>query len=227
MPRELRAVTVRAATDGGVTFDGGSVLNSTGMTFAASAHDQTWDGFHFANMRPVSTGIVVFGGQPDLAPPRNITMTHITVDATCHRSATLSNQEHAFYFAAALSRGPHDILLQDIVVDGSDTLGIWSAIHMDHGDSAAPAGDHVTVRRLTVTGTYQAIILWSPPTHDWLIDTATITGAHQFAIRFESVGASNIVFKDIVSTGSIQGPGFYSSMGANPVGVSFINDSLR
>ena len=97
---------------------------------------------------------------------------------------------------------------------------------MDHGDSAAPAGDHVTVRRLTVTGTQDAIILWDPPTHDWLFDGATITNAAGVAIRFESIGASNIVFKDIVSTGSGTAA-FYSSMGANPPGVTFMNDILH
>ena len=44
-----RAVTVRAETSGGVTFDGGGTTTFGGLTFVEGAHDQTWDGFNFAN----------------------------------------------------------------------------------------------------------------------------------------------------------------------------------
>ena len=42
-------VTVRAET-GGVVFDGGGASSFGGLSFEDGAHDQTWDGFRFANM---------------------------------------------------------------------------------------------------------------------------------------------------------------------------------
>ena len=57
-----RSVTVRAETRGGVTFDGGGTTYFGGLSFVEGAHDQTWDGFNFANGEATSTGIIVFGG---------------------------------------------------------------------------------------------------------------------------------------------------------------------
>jgi hypothetical protein len=101
-------------------------------------------------------------------------------------------------------------------------------VHAYHGTAAAPPSYNVTIRRLKVVGTLFPIVLWNDTAvqHDWLIDGATISGARSYAVRFESVGARNIVLNAVSSTGSGYG-GFYSSMGANPPGVSFTNDSLR
>ena len=41
------------------------------------AHDQTWDGFNFANGEATSTGTIVFGGYAGDAPPHHITLRHI------------------------------------------------------------------------------------------------------------------------------------------------------
>ena len=57
-----RAVTVRAETRGGVTFDGGGTTYFGCISFEAGAHDQTWDGFRCANGQATSTGVVTFGG---------------------------------------------------------------------------------------------------------------------------------------------------------------------
>ena len=46
-----RPITVRAATIGGVTFDGGGATYFGGISFKDGAHDQTWDGFNFASGR--------------------------------------------------------------------------------------------------------------------------------------------------------------------------------
>ena len=110
-----RPVTVRAATIGGVTFDAGGA--SVGMYILDGAHDQTWDGFHFANVHPVDTGTVVIGGDPTYVPPFNFTLRHITLDASNHRQSTSDINAQGIYFANALGRGPHDFLLEDITVD--------------------------------------------------------------------------------------------------------------
>jgi hypothetical protein len=223
-----RPVTVRAATIGGVTFDGTGGSGYGGLTFADGAHDQTWDGFKFANMTGSQTGIVVFGGDPTLPPPHHITLRHTTLMSTCRRPTDLNINAQGVYFAHAAGVGPHDLLVEDLTVDGSDPLSLWSAIHAYHGDFSHPPAYNVTIRRLTVKGTLNAVVLWNNTgiQRNWLIEGATITGAKERAIRFESIGATNIVLKDIVSTGSALG-GFYSSLGSNPPGVSFVNDNLH
>ncbi len=227
--RRTRPVTVRAQTIGGVTFDGGGG-SLGGISFNGGAHDQTWDGFHFADGTTSSTGVVVFGGYAGMAAPFDITLEHITIDASCHR-VNPGATDHAVYFSYALD-GWHDILLEDLTVNATDPMGLATAIQMDHGypsDAPNVAAHGVTVRRLTFTGnktiaSQQAVLLWYPPIHDWLFDGATITDAGGLAVRFESTPASNIVFQDMTSTNS---GGFYSSLGAAPAGVTFINDDFN
>ena len=73
-----RAVTVRAETIGGVTFNGGGG-NMGGLSINGGAHDQTWDGFRFANGNTSQTGVITFGGYAGLAAPYAITLRNITV----------------------------------------------------------------------------------------------------------------------------------------------------
>ena len=224
-----RPVTVRAATIGQVTFDGGGG-GLGGISFNGGAHDQTWDGFHFANGLVGSTGVIVFGGYAGMAAPYDISLKHITVDSSIHR-VNAGATDHALYFSYALE-GWHDILIEDFTVVATDTMGLASGIHMDHGftsDAPNVAAHGVTVRRLTFTGntsiaSQQAILLWYPPIHDWLFDGATITNAGGFAIRFESTPATNVVFENITSVNS---GGMYSSQGPDPAGVTLINDVLH
>ena len=57
-------------------------------------------------------------------------------------------------------------------------------------------------------------------------DDVDITGALGYAVRYESVGSTGIVFKNITSTGSGL-KGFYSTQGSRPAGVTFSNNSFR
>jgi hypothetical protein len=221
--KRTRPIVVRAATRGGVTFDGGGSTYYGGISFQDGAHDQTWDGFIFAGGRATDTGVVVFGGyRTGGTPAHHITMRSITIDATC---TGVPPRDQGFYISNAAEDGPHDLLFEDITVDGAG--GLASAFAFGH-DWGVAAHD-VTVRRLTVTGTEQAIILWStPPLRDIAFEGATIRDASKFAIRYESDGApfSGIRFEGINSSGSGQG-GFYSSDGASPPGVGFMNDRLE
>ena len=163
-----RPVTVRAATIGGVTFDGGGGSAYGGLSFEAGAHDQTWDGFNFANMAAVSTGIVEFGSYTSRAAPYNITLRHITILSSCTGRATTASGntlDHAFYMGQALSPGPHDLLFEDITVDGRG--GLASAFHFFHSSAGAPNASNVTVRRLHVTGTHgrHHAVGFHPPRH--------------------------------------------------------------
>jgi hypothetical protein len=85
---------------------------------------------------------------------------------------------------------------------------------------------NVTVKRLHVTGTQQAIIMWDPTLRTFRFDGADITNALSHAVRHEAKGASGIVYANITSTGSGV-RGFYSSMGSKPSGVTFSNNSFR
>jgi hypothetical protein len=223
-----RPVLVRAATRGGVVFDGaGAGPPFGGITFTAGAHDQTWDGFTFRHGEVRSTGVVSFGVYDGSPPPHHITMRFITVDATvtghAGDAAAGGGQEHAFYIDRAAPPGPHDLLFEDITVDG--TGGLASAFHFFHSNPDNPNALDVTVRRLHVRNTDEAIILWDSTLRNITFETADIVDSRRFAIRYEGRGSSGIVFRDIVSTGSGE-QGFYSSEGPAPAGVTFIDVSL-
>ena len=225
--KRTRPVLVKAETRGGVIFDGGGGSDYAALSFEDGAHDQTWDGFVFANMRANYSGIVELGGYVPRRPPHNITMRFITIKASCRGQATNADApatEHAFYISNAKGVGPHDLLFEDITVDG--TGGLASAFQFDHGDAANPNASNVTVRRLHVTGTQQAILLWVPTVHNITFDTADIHNPFEHAVRYESVGATGIVVSNVSSTGSGD-QGFYSSMGSNPPGLTLSNDSLH
>jgi hypothetical protein len=228
-----RPVVVRAETRGGVTFDGGGTTSFGGISFEAGAHDQIWDGFNFASGQATETGVVTFGGRSsgssvyETSGAYRITMRYITILSSCTGRATTSSGstwDHAFYFEQALGTGPHDILLEDITVDGRGFLA--SAIHFDHADATHPNASNVTVRRLHVIGTQQAIILYKVPLSNITFDVVDITNALSHAVRYEASPGSGIVFANVVSTGS-GGSGWYSSQGPTPANVTFINDSFH
>ncbi len=173
------------------------------------------------------TGIIEVGGYLPRRTPYNITVRNMTITSTCTGRATTadgSTWDHGIYIAHAAGVGPHDLLLENITVDGRGNLA--SAVHFDHGDAANPAAWNVTVRSLDVTNTQQAIILWSDGLRNIVFDGADISGAKAYGVRFESSPASGIVFKNITSVNSGY-RGFYSSMGTNPPGVTLTNNSLH
>ncbi len=218
-------VTVRAETRGGVTFDGGGATSFGGLAFEAGAHHQTWDGFTFANGAATNTGVVMFGGFAGLAAPHHITLRNITFLGSCTGRATGATgnaTDHAIYVAHSVG-GAHDLLFEDINVDGSGYLA--SAMHFYHSDSANVNAWNVTVRRLTVNRTQQAIILWDATIENVTIDGATITNALYAAVRYERPG-EGIALRNITSTGSGH-HGFYSSLGSSPPGVTFYGNSFN
>jgi hypothetical protein len=222
-----RPVTVRAETSGGVTFDGGGTTVFGCISFEAGAHNQIWDGFNCAGGQATSTGVVTFGGYAGTAAPHHITMRHITIAASCTgRALTASapTTDHAFYLSQAVG-GPHDLLFEDITVSGAGFLA--SAFHFYHSDGVNQNAWNVMVRRLHVSGTQQAIILWDSTLRNVTFDTADITGALDVAVRYETVGSTGIAFANIVSTGSGSGKGFYSSQGTAPAGVTFSGNAFH
>ena len=222
-----RPILVRAETVGGVTLDGGGAKAFGALSFEDGAHDQTWDGFRFTNMVAEYTGIIEVGGYLPRRPPYNITIRNMTITASCTGRATTakgSTWDHGIYLAHATGVGPHDLLFKNITVDGRGNLA--SAVHFDHGDATNPPAWNVTVLGLHVTNTQSAIILWSDRLKNIVLDGADISGAKAYGVRFESSGASGIVFKNITSVNSGY-RGFYSSMGTNPPGVTLLNNSFH
>jgi hypothetical protein len=223
--KRTRPVTVRAATRGGVTFDGGGTAEFGCLSFEEGAHDQTWDGFRCANGQANEMGVITFGGYPGLAAPNHITMSNITIMASCTGSATSASApatDHAFYISEAVG-GPHDLVFNDVTVDGRG--GLASAFHFYHSDTANQNGWNITVRRLHVTGTQQAIMLWDPTLRAITFDTVDVRGALRYAVRYEQ--GTGITLTNITSTGSGSGQGFYSSQGMTPAAVTFSGDSFN
>ena len=149
-----RPVLVRAETRGGVTFDGGGARTFGGLTFAEGAHDQTWDGFRFANGEATDTGVIVFGGYAGRAAPHHITLRAVEILGTC--TGHNDRNDHAVYFSYAVG-GPHDILIDGLSVDGTGPQPLSTALHFFHSDAANANAWNTTIRRLVVMGTYTAI----------------------------------------------------------------------
>jgi hypothetical protein len=226
-----RPVTVKAETRGGVVFSGGGATGYQALAFEGGAHDQTWDGFTFSNMGAYNSGIIEIAGYTTRAAPYRITLNNITITSSCTGRATTADGQvwdHGVYFSQAASPGAHDIVFNNFQVDGRGNLA--TAFHFFHGADQGGYNAHdVTVHGLTVTGTQQAFLMWEPSIYNITLDGATITNAKAYAVRYETIGSKipyGIVIKNVTSTGSGY-KGFYSTMGANPPGVTFYNDSFH
>ena len=85
-----------------------------------------------------------------------------------------------------------------------------SAFHFYHSNTANRNAWNVTVRRLHVTGTQQAVVLWDPTLRNITFDTATISNALDVAVRYETVGVDGHPLQQHHLDGS-GSYGFYSS----------------
>lgn len=220
-----RPVTVRAETIGGVTIDGAGAPYFGGISFNDGAHDQTWDGFVFANGTPTQTGVVTFGGHSGMQAAHHITLRNLRFLDSLTGSATnllAPTTDHAIYVSKAAG-GPHDLVFEDITVDGHG--GLASAIQFYSHDEISPNAWNVWIRRLTVTGTQQAIIIWDSTLHDIVVDTATVTGALSHGVRYEDPG-KDIFLANVTTVGSGE-QGFHSSLGNAPPGLVFVDSSFQ
>jgi hypothetical protein len=225
-----RPVTVQAATRGGVTFDGGGADYFGCISFEQGAHDQVWDGFNCSGGDATATGVITFGGLGRAVPgsPNHITMRSISILASCTGSSTTASGptlDHAFYIADAAGPGPHDLLFDDINVDGEG--GLASAFQFFHSEAGAPNASNVTIHDLTVVGTQEAIILADPTLRNITIDSAKIVEPLKYGVFYETQGAQGILLSNITSTGSGSGSGFFSAEGPHPAGVRFSNNSFH
>ena len=181
------------------------------------AHDQTWDGFNFANGQATSTGVIMFGGYAGLAAPHHITLRNIKLLASL--TGHNDQNDHGDLFLLDAVGGPHDILIEDCTVDGTGPAPLSSALHFYHSDSANPNAWNATIRNLVVTGTYQAVILWDSTLRNITIDGAAITARYN-AVRYRGRGRN---VRATTSQHRVGQRGFSSSLGTNPPGVTFVN----
>ena len=218
-----RPILVRSETL--VTFDGGAAIDFGGITFVDGAHDQAWQGFRFTNGEPTSTGAIVFGGYPNLAPPHHITLRGITVLGLVTRDGL--RHGYPIYFSMAAAPGPHDLLIEDFMA--IDSGASKALLHFFHDTQAGdPPGNfncqNVIIKGADLSGSPQPIMVYPKSLTNLLFEDVVIRGAGETAIRYE--GGSGVVFRNVKSTGSAQG-GFYSSLGPNPPGVTFDACDLR
>ena len=212
-------VTVRAATTGGVIFDGTGEGTGGLLSFEDGAHHQTWEGFKFANIDPTGTGCIVFGGYPGLRVPcHHITLNDCTIMASVTPPAgTLRG--HAVYFSWSGSPGGHDVVIDGMTVD-NPSKRLMSACHFYHGPQSGNDGpnySNVSLTNWTVNGTDQAFLIWEATTTGLLIQDALVTGAARFGVRYE-FGTVTLRRVTTVSSG-VQG--FFSNSGPTPAGVTF------
>jgi len=221
-----RPITVRAQTNGGVTFDGGGATTFGGISFEQGVHDQTWQGFKFANGTANQTGVIMFGGYDTMVGAHHITLRDITLDKTLKSATPYGySHDHGIYFSWSID-GVHDILIDGLTVDGTalNSTALDSAVHVYHSKAGVPNAYNVTLRRLNVVGTDQAIILWDSTANNFTIEDSTFTDVAQIAIRYESPGSGNIVRRvTTINTGT---KAFYSSLGENPPGITFIDSNF-
>jgi hypothetical protein len=217
-----RPVSVRAETRGSVIFDGGGSTTFGGLTFVDGAHDQTWDGFAFANGEATDTGVVVFGGYAGLPAPHHITLRSISIMASV--SGHNDRNDHGIYFSYAVG-GPHDILVEDLTVDAGGPAPLSTALHFFHSDATNQNAWNTTIRRLTVVGTYTAVSIWDATLHDLTIDGASIAHPIYGAVQYEQPGQA-ITLANMVSVGSGKF-GFYSTLGDDPPGITITDCSFN
>lgn len=214
-----RPVTIRAATDGGVTFDGGGA-SMCGLFVGVGATLMGWRGFQFANVNPVSTGVVTIGRHisgADEAAPSWLTFRQITVLGTCLGANSPGNYtDHAFYVSSAALPGAHDILFEDatVVAPADTTRYLHSAIHAFGDENATDTTPwNVTVRRLTYT-VKSGTLISGANIHDWTFEYLLGTDCTVFGAR-QNYDNTNMVYRNCTTTGSgVQG--FYNGGTAVP-----------
>ena len=84
-------------------------------------------------------------------------------------------------------RRARDITLDNLAVNNANGWAA-SAFHFYHGadrGSTSMNAWNVWVRRMTVTGTQQALLVWETTAHDILFEDVTISNARAHAVRYE------------------------------------------
>jgi hypothetical protein len=176
MTRRTRPIVVDTTQ---APLSGGGATGGAWVSFMDGAHLIEWVGLAPTQLGVTVDGVIKFGGDPDYQPAYGIKLGAPRIDATCR--GTDPNRDQAIYFAHALGRGPHDIEIDDAVLDLSGGLG--AAFQGYHSTNAAPGADHITVRRAKVAGATFVAMVWDPTVHDWSIE-ASHYGTKKFGLSY-------------------------------------------
>ena len=192
-----RPILVRAETSRGVTFDAGG--GNGALWFNEGVHDQTWQGFAFANCRIDSTGIIESGGYAT-PPAHHITLRDIGIGASNKGSGSRAQgyaRDHAVYIGHA-GYAVHDFTFEDIDIDCAG--GLASGFHL----YGAPGAQNMTFRRFKIANAKFGVMVYESTLNGILFDTGTITGSSDYAVEYVHPNKGTIL-RAITSTGSGSG----------------------
>ncbi len=190
-----RPILVRAETSRGVTFDGSGSANG-GISFNENAHDQTWQGFVFANCRIQDTGLITSGGY-STPPAHHITLRDIGIGSSNKGSGSRAQgfaRDHAFYGGHAGS-AIHDFTLEDFDIDCAG--GLASGFHL----YGAPGAYNMTFRRFRISNAKFGLMIYESTLSGILFDTGTITGSSDYAVEYVHPNKGTTL-RAVSSTGS-------------------------
>ena len=196
-----RPVLVRAETKHGVTFDGGGATYWIGLHFIGGAHDQTWQGFRFANAEPTGVGFIDFGGFVGHDPVRNITVRDCILTGF---QGAVGNQGHAVYISHAFGGRHKGITLDGLLIE--DTIGnVGGGIHIYHDTYSDKVPDYwnaedVTIRNCTIRGVLVGFYVWAKTARNVLVEDCRVENARDYGVRYEL--GENVTFRRVTTTGS-------------------------
>lgn len=206
------SVVLRAATDGGVTFDGGAGRGPL-IWFRGGTAYQEWRGFKFGNCQPWDNGVIGIG-EGSGAPNHHLTLRQIeflsTIQTGPGPNGNYTNGQ-GIYLSWANSPGNHDLLIDGWISNAE----LWSHLHIYH-DSPTVGYDN-TVRNATLNcvGTHgqMGIVPWASTMTNFLFEDILITGANEYGVRHAAGGTATL--RRVTTTGSGTA-GFFSSLGTYP-----------
>ena len=179
--------------------------------------DQTWDGFNFANGTATETGRRDVRRLCRLAAPHHITLRSHPVPALGGRTgahADLTDHGRRHLLGHAIG-GPHDLLLEDITVDGRGRR-LATAFQFYH---AAPANPTPGIRRSGVSRSSGRTgdLALGPTLQNITVDRVRDPEAMAHAVRYEGGIGIHLSQHHLDRIGR---SGFYSSLGTTTRGAS-------
>ncbi len=210
-------------TPGKVLLDGRGAAYFGAYAFDQGVHDLTiGPGFTIDNGTATSTGVVVFGSANKAslaAGAHHIALLDTRLGAGLHGypfdPAKSNANDHGVYFTDSLG-GCHDIVIDGLTHLAGTASPLHSAIHFyshEYGVAGAIGPWNVQLRNVHVRGTRQTLILWDPTMRNVEVADTDIADALDVAVRYEG---GQVALRRVVSTGSPNGRGFYTSRAATP-----------
>lgn len=197
-----------------------AIIENGYLSFEDGAHDQIWDGFRHSNIEVRSNGVINFGGYSARKAPYNITIRNVWIDNTCKALSPTGNQDHAIYPAHGINDGPHDIIVEDFLIDGENLNGAIHSWHPEVGQEGFQPRN-LTFRRGIINKPWWGIVAGHlKPVVGYLFEDIQINGARNCAVGwYELNQVQSVHFRRVVSTNSAVVYEWSGSRAALPPGV--------